>query len=118
MLMACTGGGILVPIFINAIPVPLAQDAYPVAILISFLLHSYFPILREVVDLSPVFRVSDDPKTVTKMTKHKRLSFLFHRLRLIFIHCIVPSPSPLTPLPICTCRLDWSSSLKRCVPLW
>lgn len=57
MLMACTGGGILVPIFINSIPVPLAQDAYPVAIFVSFMLHSYFPILREVLALSPVFKV-------------------------------------------------------------
>eukprot|EP00934_Nitzschia_sp_Nitz4_P002254 Nitzschia sp. Nitz4//scaffold11_size288233//260915//262073//NITZ4_000819-RA/size288233-snap-gene-0.33-mRNA-1//1//CDS//3329534209//2254//frame0 len=56
MIMACTGGGIMVPIFINAVPVPLAQDAYPIAILVSFLLHSRFPILREVLDLSAVFR--------------------------------------------------------------
>jgi len=57
MIMACTGGGILVPIFINSIPVPMAQDAYPIAIFISFMLHTYFPIMREVVDLSPVFKV-------------------------------------------------------------
>ena len=57
MIMACTGGGILVPIFINSVPVPLAQDAYPIAIMTSFSIHSYFPILREVVALSPVFRV-------------------------------------------------------------
>lgn len=57
MVMACTGGGILVPIFINAIPVPLATDAYPIAIMTSFLVHTYFPILREVLDLSPVFKV-------------------------------------------------------------
>mmetsp|Transcript_115548 Transcript_115548/g.333824 ORF Transcript_115548/g.333824 Transcript_115548/m.333824 type:complete len:256 (-) Transcript_115548:224-991(-) len=58
MIMACTGGGIMVPIFINAVPVPLAQDAYPVAILTSFLLHTYFPILREVIELSPVFKAA------------------------------------------------------------
>jgi hypothetical protein len=57
MIMACTGGGIMVPIFINSIPVPLAQDAYPIAILTSYLLHSYFPILRDVLELSPVFKV-------------------------------------------------------------
>ena len=57
MIMACTGGGIMVPIFINSIPVPLAQDAYPVAIFTSFMLHWYFPVLREVVELSPVFKV-------------------------------------------------------------
>ena len=26
MILACTGGGILVPLFINAIPVPMAND--------------------------------------------------------------------------------------------
>ena len=57
MIMACTGGGILVPIFLNAIPVPLATDAYPIAIMTSFLVHTYFPILRDVLDLSPVFKV-------------------------------------------------------------
>lgn len=56
MILQCTGGGILVPIFLNAIPVPLAQDAYPVAILVSFLIHNYFPVMREVVHLSPVFK--------------------------------------------------------------
>ena len=58
MILACTGGGILVPIFINGIPVPLAQDSYPIAIFTSFLLHLYFPIMREVLELSPVFKVS------------------------------------------------------------
>jgi hypothetical protein len=58
MILACTGGGIFVPIFINAIPVPLCQDAYPIAILVSFLLHQYIPILREVMKLSAVFQVS------------------------------------------------------------
>lgn len=57
MMLACTGGGILVPIFLNTIPVTIGIDAYPVAILTSFLLHLYFPILREVVDLSPIFKV-------------------------------------------------------------
>lgn len=46
----------MVPIFINKIPVPLAQDAYPVAILTSFLLHEYVPILREVMGLSAFFK--------------------------------------------------------------
>lgn len=57
MLMACTGGGILVPIFLNGIPVTLANDAYPIAILTSYALHHYFPILREVVGLSNIFKV-------------------------------------------------------------
>jgi len=56
MLMACTGGGILVPIMINGIPVPLAQDAYPIAILTSFFIHSYCPIIRDVLNLSLVFQ--------------------------------------------------------------
>lgn len=58
MILACTGGGILVPIFLNTIPVPLAIDAYPIAILISFGLHTYFPVLRDVVELSSIFKVS------------------------------------------------------------
>lgn len=57
MLMACTGGGILVPIFLNGVPVPLANDVYPIAIIISFLLHSNFPILREVLDVSKIVKV-------------------------------------------------------------
>lgn len=57
MVLACTGGGIMVPIFLNSIPVPLANDAYPIAILISFALHYYFPILREVAGMSTIFKV-------------------------------------------------------------
>mmetsp|Transcript_16485 Transcript_16485/g.25165 ORF Transcript_16485/g.25165 Transcript_16485/m.25165 type:complete len:224 (+) Transcript_16485:311-982(+) len=56
MLLACTGGGILVPIFINSIPVPLCTDAYPIAIFTSFLLHNYFPILRGVVKESTIVK--------------------------------------------------------------
>lgn len=56
MVLACTGGGILVPIFINAIPVPLSNDAYPIAILASFVIHYYFPIVREVVNISPIVK--------------------------------------------------------------
>jgi len=57
MILTCTGGGILVPLFINAIPVPLANDAYPIAILVSFAIHYYFPIVWEVVALSPMVKV-------------------------------------------------------------
>lgn len=46
----------LVPLFINAIPVPLSTDAYPIAITCSFLLHQYVPMLREILSLSPVFK--------------------------------------------------------------
>ena len=58
MIFQCTGGGILVPIFINSIPVPLMQDAYPVTIICSFFIHLYFPIIRDVVKLSPIFHTS------------------------------------------------------------
>ena len=57
LTFACTGGGILVPIFLNAVPVPISTDSYPVAIIVSFLIHSFFPILREVLALSPIFKV-------------------------------------------------------------
>jgi len=56
LLVACTGGGIMVPIFINNIPVPLAQDAYPIAILASFTIHSYFPVIREVYAMSGIMK--------------------------------------------------------------
>lgn len=58
MIFQCTGGGILVPLLINAIPVTLATDAYPIAITCSFLLHQYVPILREILGLSPVFKAA------------------------------------------------------------
>lgn len=56
MILACTGGGILVPLFINNIPVPMANDAYPIAILTSFAIHYYFPIVWEVVKLTPMVK--------------------------------------------------------------
>jgi len=56
LAMACTGGGIIVPILLNTIPVTLAIDAYPIAIMISYFLHTYFPVLREVLELSPIFK--------------------------------------------------------------
>ncbi|GFH48885.1 hypothetical protein CTEN210_05361 [Chaetoceros tenuissimus] len=57
LAFACTGGGILVPIFINSVPVPLVNDAYPVAIIAAFALHHYFPILREVAAQSSIIKV-------------------------------------------------------------
>ena len=54
--LACTGGGILVPIFINMVPVPLVSDLYPLAIVSSFLIHHYFPIVREVLGMSAIFK--------------------------------------------------------------
>lgn len=56
LAMACTGGGIIVPILLNTVPVTLSIDAYPISIIISYLLHTHFPILREVLDLSPIFK--------------------------------------------------------------
>ncbi len=57
LLLACTGGGILVPIFLNGVPVPLANDLYPMAIIVSFVLHHYFPVLREVAAMSKIVKV-------------------------------------------------------------
>lgn len=56
MILACTGGGILVPLCINAIPVPLANDAYPIAVLTSFAIHYYFPIVWQVIRLVPMVK--------------------------------------------------------------
>jgi len=56
-ILATTGGGTLVPIFFNGIPVSLAQDAYMIAIFISYCVNHYFPIVRDIVDLSPYFKV-------------------------------------------------------------
>lgn len=56
LALACTGGGILVPIFLNTIPVTLSIDAYPIAIFISYLLHTYAPVLRDIVELSDIFK--------------------------------------------------------------
>ena len=58
LALQCTGGGILVPIFINSIPVTLGADAYPICIFISFLLHTYVPIVRDVCKISPIFKTS------------------------------------------------------------
>lgn len=56
MILANTGGGILVPIFINAIPVSLS-DTYPIVIIMAVILHELYPILREVIGKSPVFKI-------------------------------------------------------------
>lgn len=56
LVMTCTGGGIFVPIFLNKIPVPMADDYYIIAILTSFSIHHYFPVIREVYKLSPIFQ--------------------------------------------------------------
>jgi len=58
LVFQCTGGGILVPIFINAIPVSLGNDAYPIAIFLSYLVHTYFPVFRDMVANIPALKVS------------------------------------------------------------
>lgn len=70
MILACTGGGILVPLFINGIPVPLANDAYPIAILASFCIHHYFPIVCDVMKLAPAFKVSCHRDNKHLSTRH------------------------------------------------
>lgn len=44
------------PIFLNAIPIPLAQDSYAIAIFVSFCLHNWFPKIREVLTHSAIFK--------------------------------------------------------------
>jgi hypothetical protein len=56
MILQCTGGGIIVPILINYIPVPIGQDSYPIIITCSFVLHYYFPFLRDVTRQSPILQ--------------------------------------------------------------
>lgn len=56
LIFTCTGGGILVPLFLNGLPVPLSNDYYVMAILISYAIHYYFPIIREVYKISPIFQ--------------------------------------------------------------
>jgi len=57
LLLSCTGGGILVPIFINEIPFPLANDMLMIAVIFSFALHIWCPFLREVLELSPIMKI-------------------------------------------------------------
>jgi hypothetical protein len=56
MILQCTGGGIIVPLLINYIPVPIGQDSYPIIITCSFLLHYYFPFLRDVTRQSSILQ--------------------------------------------------------------
>ena len=49
------------PLFINAIPVSLGNDAYPICIFASMILHNYFPVLREIVGLAPMLKVRLQP---------------------------------------------------------
>lgn len=57
LILACTGGGTIVPILINGFPVNMSQDSYPIAILVAYLIHTYAPVLRDVEELSTIFKV-------------------------------------------------------------
>jgi len=58
LFMACFGGGILTPIFINGIPVVFSQDAFTICVMTSFLLHQYIPDLREIASMSRYVQVA------------------------------------------------------------
>ena len=47
----------LVPIFLNGIPVVLANDALALSLIVSYALHQYFPILRDVVAQSKILTI-------------------------------------------------------------
>jgi hypothetical protein len=57
MIMKCTGGGILVPLFLNLIPFPLRYDSYAMAVLAAFVVHNYYPVLREVFHMSLLLKI-------------------------------------------------------------
>jgi len=57
LIMACFGGGVFVPIFLNMLPVPIANDSLPLGVIVSFTIHHYFPIVREVMKLSDILKV-------------------------------------------------------------
>jgi len=86
MIMACTGGGILVPIIINGIPIPMANDAYIIAILTSFAIHHYFPVIRDVFKISPIFKVRNMclMLTVCILVQMYLVSFLPSEFNLIY----------------------------------
>lgn len=56
VIFTATGGGILVPIFINGLPVPLANDYIIIALGVAFVIHHYCPVIREVYKISPIFK--------------------------------------------------------------
>jgi hypothetical protein len=57
MILKCTGGGILVPLFLNLIPYPLQYDSYAIAVLLAFAVHNYYPVMREVYHMSTILKV-------------------------------------------------------------
>ena len=65
----------MVPIFTNGIPVTL-QDTYPIVIIMAFLVNEYYPLIREIIGLSPVIKVplivmyeSNRAFVITKLVK-------------------------------------------------
>lgn len=56
LVFSCTGGGILVPIVLNEIPFPLANETLMIAIFLAFLFHFRYPILRDVLDHSNILK--------------------------------------------------------------
>jgi uncharacterized membrane protein YeiH len=57
-IFACVGGGVIVPIFLNGIPVVLANDAIFISISIAYLIHTSFPIVREIVTQSNIVKIA------------------------------------------------------------
>ena len=56
-VLAATGGGILVPLFINGIPVPLVNDCYLLTMAANYLMQKNVPMLREVFGESWMLQV-------------------------------------------------------------
>lgn len=84
------------PIFINAIPVSLGNDAYPIAIFASYLLHTYLPVLRDMVAKSPALKVRLD-RNESERVASLRLPYILTRFvsispfyaRIVGIDCLV-----------------------------
>ena len=57
-VLEVAGGAILVPIFIHTVPAPLALDSFALALIIAFVLHTRFPIIRRVLKISEELKVA------------------------------------------------------------
>uniref|UniRef100_A0A6U2DME3 Uncharacterized protein n=1 Tax=Pseudictyota dubia TaxID=2749911 RepID=A0A6U2DME3_9STRA len=57
LILACFGGGVFVPIFLNMLPVPIANDSLPLGVIVSFTIHNYFPIVRKFMNVSDILKV-------------------------------------------------------------
>jgi len=56
-LIGAVGGGILVPIFLNGTPVPIANELFLVLLVVVFVLFKNVPILREISTGSTTFKL-------------------------------------------------------------